>query len=344
MAGAAKRKSSTNRAAIIALDLGGTKLASAIFTPTGRPLAKSYTELNARQGADVGELVVETVQRLATIAAKRALNLRAIGVSVPGIVKPRTARIWAPNIPGWDDYPLAEALRKAMPRSKLSVAIESDRAASMLGEVWRGAARNCRNAVFLAVGTGIGAGLLIDGKVVAGANGSAGAIGWWGLDRPFRPEYKTRGCFESHASGHGIGAVAKAALNERQRYRGQLPREELTAHDVFTAYASGDTLAEDTIATAIEFWGLACANLVSLLNPEKIIFGGGVFGPATQFIDEITREAERWAQPIAMQQVRLEASKLGPEAALYGAAYLALERSRLFNAAQWPKELNDETR
>ena len=94
--------------------------------------------------------------------------------------------------------------------------------------------------------------------------------------------------------------------------------------DIFAAHAEGDPVAVKTIDNAIELWGMAAANLVSLFNPEKIIFGGGVFGPALKFLDQVYDEATKWAQPISIQQVKLEGAALGNEAGLYGAALLAL--------------------
>ena len=110
-------------------------------------------------------------------------------------------------------------------------------------------------------------------------------------------------------------------------YRGELRAiapNDLTAHDVFAALDRGDAVAARVIAEAVQFWGMAAANLVSLFNPETIVFGGGVFGPAVRHLDRIRDEAARWAQPIAMQQVRFVASALGGDAGLYGAARLAL--------------------
>ena len=99
----------------------------------------------------------------------------------------------------------------------------------------------------------------------------------------------------------------------------------LTGKDIFNAYDAGDKLAIAVIKNAIEYWGMAVANLVSLFNPEKIIFGGGVFGPALKFLDAIYEESKKWAQPISIRQVKLEASALGNDAGLYGAGYLALK-------------------
>jgi glucokinase len=322
------KKTSPAKYTVIAFDLGGTKLASALFSSDGKPSARRSQPLNTREGAEVGAMIIAEIRRLKSVASKGSATIRAVGVSVPGIANARTGRVWAPNIPGWADYPLKQEIRSALAGASTKVIVENDRAASMLGELWQGAARGCRHAAFLAVGTGIGAGILVDGRILQGAQGIAGSIGWLALDRPFESEYTACGCFESHASGVGIAKVAAHKLQKNAKYRGPLrDLSTLTAHDVFRAHQQGDELAKAVIDEAIEFWGLACANLVSLFNPERIIFGGGVFGPATEFIDRIADEARRWAQPIAMQQVTFEAAKLGSDAALYGAAYRALSNS-----------------
>jgi glucokinase len=321
---------------VIGLDLGGTKLACALFTRNGKILRKRVVPLEGRQGRAVGELMRQELKDLLAAARAKRVNVSAIGVSVPGISYSRTGKVWAPNIPGWEDYPLRRELLAVLPDKRIRVVIDSDRAACILGETWRGAAKGCRNAIFLAVGTGIGAGVLIDGRILRGAHDIAGAIGWLALDRPFRPEYVPCGCFEHHASGTGLAEVANEILAQRPGHtRSTAPaRHDSTtplfgsARDVFSAYDRGDPVAKEAITQAVQFWGMAVANLVSLFNPEKIIFGGGVFGPATQFLGDIYAEAQKWAQPISIKQVKLQASKLGGDAGLYGAGCLALQAAR----------------
>jgi glucokinase len=114
-------------------------------------------------------------------------------------------------------------------------------------------------------------------------------------------------------------------LTQNNGYGGPLrEKPDITARDVFDAAQHGDALGKATLQQAVEFWGMASANLVSLLNPEMIVFGGGVFGPAAQLLGDIAAEARRWAQPMAIDHVRFELSQLGGDAALYGAAYLAM--------------------
>ncbi|MCO6478387.1 MAG: ROK family protein [Phaeodactylibacter sp.] len=311
----------------LGIDLGGTKIAGALFNADGMASPKKVLYLEQRTGPQVGEQILELIHFFLAYAAERNLAVERVGVSVPGIYYAKTGRAWAPNIPGWEDYPLRSELMAALAPKGLALTIDSDRACYILGETWKGAARGCRDAIFLAVGTGIGAGILVDGRVLRGANDIAGAIGWLAVTHPYLPGYETYGCFEYHASGLGMARMAREILaREGRPLKGaeQAPPEELTARHVFEAFRQGDPAAVTAIQRSIEFWGKASANLVSLFNPEKVIFGGGVFGPAVQFLDDIYREAKKWAQPISIGLVSFEPSKFGSEAGLYGAGYLAL--------------------
>jgi len=309
--------------AVIALDLGGTKLAAALFSDKGDILFKTTHSLAKRQGIEVGELIFQAANEL----LNKGKDVSSIGICVPGIAHAKTGKVWAPNIPGWDDYPLVEELRRSVNNEKIKIKIDSDRACYILGEVWKGNARGCKDAIFLSVGTGIGAGILINNEVLRGSHDIAGAIGWLAIDRPFNQKYIPCGDFEYNASGAGIVKVAKEMLDNDVYNKSVLNNINpalLSAKDIFDAYENGDELAKKVIANAIECWGMAVANLVSLFNPEKIIFGGGVFGPALKFLDDIYIEAKKWAQPISIQQVQLQASALGSDAGLYGAGLLAL--------------------
>ena len=307
----------------IGIDLGGTKLSGAVFSPQGRILHREILPLAGSEGPEVGKAIRDLIARLRT----HQVGFSGIGVAVPGISHATTGRVWAPNIRGWEDYPLRDELRSSFAEPSIPITIDSDRACAILGESWLGAARGCTNAIFLAVGTGIGAGILADGNVLRGAHDIAGAIGWLALNRPFREPYLHWGCFEHHASGDGLARVGRELLAAEPDYQGPLRRHDpstLTAETIFELYPSGDRIAVETLRQAVAYWGMAVANLVSLFNPEKIVFGGGVFGPASQFLPQIREEAERWAQPISVKRVSLEPSALGADAVLTGAAYLAL--------------------
>jgi glucokinase len=316
--------------ALLGIDLGGTKLASAIFNDAGEILHKEVLALNNRKGKEVGELIAAQIHAFKEAGERNDTRLGSIGICVPGIYRIKTGSVWAPNIPGWDDYPLLNEIKNIS--GDIPVSIDSDRACYILGELWKGNAKQCKDAVFLSVGTGIGAGILIDGKVLRGAHDIAGAIGWMALNKPFKSQYIHSGCFESNASGEGIAKLARKFLKEQNNYSGELKNisaDEITSRHVFTAYENKDPIALKVMDCCIEYWGMAIANLVSLFNPEKIILGGGVFGPAINFITAIIKEATKWAQPISITQVSIEASGLGNDAGIYGAGFLALQNNNL---------------
>lgn len=287
---------------LLALDLGGTKLAAAVFTRDGAIVERATFALDGREGSDVGQLILEAVGQFT-----KNNDIASVGVAVPGIYRSNSGTVWAPNIPGWDDYPLHAELQDAL-GGDVACAVESDRTCYILGEVWQGNARGARNAVFMAVGTGIGAGIMVDGRIIRGHADITGAIGWLGLERPYKDDYKSCGNFEFYAAGPGIARAAG-----------------MTTEQAFAARTT-DANARAAIERAVAYWGMAVANLVSLLNPEVIVLGGGVFGPAAALLDDIYQEALRWAQPISIKQVKLVASSLGGDAGLYGAGRVALDQ------------------
>jgi len=313
---------------VIAFDLGGTKLAAALFSDDGEIIHSQTTALEKRKGSEVGKLILQQVNSILAKANDENITVQALGICVPGIAYAKNGKVWAPNIPGWDNYPLMEELQNGIADKNVSIKIDSDRSCYILGEVWKGNAKGCNDAIFISVGTGIGAGILINGEVLRGSGDIAGAIGWLGLSKPFEDKFISCGCFEYNASGEGIAKVANE-LGEDNVYTQSIllmnNTDTLTAHSVFDAFDKGDRLAVAVIQNAIEHWGMAVANLVSIFNPEKIIFGGGVFGPALRFLNDIYTEARKWAQPISIQQVKIEGSALGTNAGLYGAGYLALK-------------------
>lgn len=312
--------------AIISIDLGGTKVAAALFDTSGKMYAKQVRLLDGAAGDAVCRLITETIKSIREERPDK--EIEAIGICVPGIVYSKRGTVWAPNIPDFNDYPLKQRIAENIGMPGVKIYIESDRTCYILGEIWKGAARGCENAIYLAVGTGIGAGIVLDNRIIHGANDIVGATGWMALQYPYTEEYIPCGCFEYYASGNGIAIQAQRALRCVRNYSGVLslkPIEKITSHDVFDAYRSGDHIATKVLEKAIEMWGMGVANLVSLFNPEKVIFGGGVFGPASMFIRRIYDEACKWGQPISMKDVEFCLSELQGESALFGAAYMAIK-------------------
>lgn len=312
----------------VGIDLGGTKVKGALIRDDGKILCEHYERLHGRGGTEVCDLIIQTVRKLSQeVAANEKLS--GVGICIPGIAGPFRKTVWAPNIPGWDELPLVEILKKDALLADLPVYADSDRACCLRGEIMYGNASGTTNAVFVTVGTGIGAGIMVDGHVLSGYGAISGATGWMALERPYKEKFIPMGCFEYYASGDGLTRSAREYLNDNPSYSGKFAGRvtPVTSEEIFSAYNEKDDLSIFVIHQAVELWGMAVANYVSLLNPEIIIFGGGVFGPATVFLPEIKKEAERWAQPIAIKQVKLVSSALGGNAALYGAAALASNKT-----------------
>lgn len=308
---------------VVGLDLGGTKLSGALFSKEGDIIHKTELLLGDKQGTEVGSMLVQQVLKFVDYAKDKGYRIDSVGICVPGISNHNNQSVWAPNIRGWEAYPLFKEVRDGLNNPSVPVSIESDRNCYILGEMWKGKARSCSNAIFMAVGTGIGIGIVSNGQIINGASGIAGAIGWMALDRPYSADYDPCGHFEYYASGTGIAWSAESLLSKGSRSE-YLHSGQISAKEVFEAYSKNDQIAVQVVEQCIEYWGMAVANLVSIFNPEKIIFGGGVFGPAVQLLDRIAEEAVKWAQPIAMQEVILEGTSLKGDTGLFGAGFLAI--------------------
>ncbi|HHV04866.1 MAG: ROK family protein [Bacteroidales bacterium] len=304
----------------IGVDLGGTKLHAALFSLAGEILLDRTVLLEGRTGNQVAGLITAVCNLLLKEQGIPVEEEKKIGICVPGIADNHTDRVWAPNIPGWGSFPLKEYITGAIPNTEVIIA--SDRTCYILGEASLGVARGCSDAIFMSIGTGIGAGIMTDGRVIHGSADIAGAVGWMAMQPPFVDEYSNSGCLETYASGTGIAAQARKLSGQPGVYP--------DARSVFEAYERGNTVALRVIDKAVELWGMAAANLVSIFNPSKVIWGGGVFGPAVRFLDRIYYEACKWAQPISIRQCRFEASGLAQKAGILGAGRLALEAMKAY--------------
>ncbi len=214
---------------ILGIDLGGTKLAAAIFTAQGDVLREETTPLEKRSGAETGELLLGRINALISEQREKQNPVQSIGIAVPGISYKECGTVWAPNIQGWEAFPLRDEIRKL--DHGIPFTIDSDRTCYVLGERWKGVAQGCTDAIYLAVGTGIGAGILVNGEVLRGANDIAGSIGWMALERPYDEKYIECGCLESSASGEGIVKKAMTLLKCAGDYQGLL-KNKMAARNI----------------------------------------------------------------------------------------------------------------
>jgi glucokinase len=281
---------------VLAVDLGGTKTATAFVREDGA--------IRDKRKQPAARTLGDTVRQIAEAAS--AERVEAVGVIVPGIYDARTGMAWAPNLWGPDEQPLRDALSRAALAS--TVVIESDRAGYVAGEHWMGVARGLEHVAFVAIGTGIGVGIISAGRVISGAHGIAGAAGWFALDPRWKAEYAQAGCWEFESAGPALARNAG------------MP----SAEAVVAAARAGDAAALEIVRRAATYTGMGIANLVSLLDPEMVVLGGGLMHGASLFLDTIRENVERWAQPIAFRKTRIEMTALGEDAGLLGAARIAL--------------------
>lgn len=296
------------RQAVLAFDVGGTKLAAGLVGRDGELLAyrKSPVVKPDFRGT-VGQLHEEAAACLAAAGLSWS-EVPAAGVIIPGIAGGHTGMAWAPNLWGDVEVPLAAELARSVP---VPVVTEGDRTGYVLGEQWLGAARGMDDVVFIAVGTGIGVGILAGSRVIRGAIGSAGAAGWMALTPQFRDEYVQVGCWEAEASGPALARKAGAA----------------TAEEAAAAARRGEPRACAAVEDVSRWLAMGVANLISLLNPQIIVLGGGLMAAGDLFLEPIRKESRRWAQPRAVLETRIELSALGERAGLFGAAKLAWDHA-----------------
>ena len=326
---------------VLGLDLGGTKIAAGVVNSRGK-LFSSVRVATPAQGVKTDLAALFDAAHAAVSAAKIPWKrIRAVGVGVPGAFDPRAETVWAPNLPGWSKVRLRQLLEDALERP---VFVESDRNVQALAEAWLGlgAKRQVRNLVFMTVGTGIGAGLISEGRLIPGAHGVAGAAGWMVIDRQWKPEYGRVGCFEALGAGPAVARLGKLAWQRRQ---GEMPRpisdsklqipnlriqdradicNEITAEVVAAAARRGDKAARRVLEEIGTNLGLGVANIVCLLNPEVVVLGGGLAGIGTPLLAPLRRALRQWGQPLARKQVRVVLSRLGERAGILGAARYAL--------------------
>lgn len=312
-------------APVLGVDLGGTHIRAAAIAPEGRILARRQVLTAAEEGLDA------ILGRLATVVAEAATAGGAapdapVGVAVPGPIDPRTGHLYfTPNL-GLRDVPLGALLRARLGRP---VALGNDANAAALGE-WRyGAGRGTRHLVFLICGTGVGGGVIVDGRLLVGARGLAAEPGHMvvALDGPLC-HCGRRGCLEAHAAGWAIARDARRLLDSGLPSRlAELLAEgggEPTGALIAAAAREGDGLAIETLARAGRALGVGAASLAHLFNPEVIAIGGGVVAAGDLFFDPLREALAGQLLEGFGDGLRVLPSALEQDAGLLGAGVLAL--------------------
>lgn len=294
----------------VGVDLGGTKIAVAVVDFQGKIHQRLKLPAEKESWRKSTAQICGAVRQTVADASVPWRQIAGVGVGVPGIYFAETGNAWAPNLWGRGQFPLRDELKHRLPAP---VVVDSDRVAYVLGEQWLGAAQGLTDVVFLAIGTGIGAGIIMNGQLYRGIHGAAGAAGWLALDPRKKEIYQEIGCFEAEAAGPAVARRAVACHFEAA-----------TAETVVNAARQRDALARMILDETIAYIAMGVANIISLLDPQMVVLGGGLMQAGELLLEPLRRGVRDWAQPLAAEQVRIELTQLGENAGLLGAARLAL--------------------
>jgi len=294
---------------IIGIDLGGTKILTAVADKNGRIISSVKVDTQAKLGP---KRVIENVIRstnLALVKAKVPLSkISRIGLGAPGPVINGSTIVSPPNLPGWHKVNIKQILGKIL---KKEVIVENDANAAALAEYRFGAGKGSKNMIYMTISTGIGGGIIIDGKLYKGSTGTAGEVGHMVID-PKGPRCGcgNYGCLEALSSGPAIARVAgtKDALEAEKEAR------------------KGDKRARNAIKLAAWYLGIGISDLVNLLNPDKVILGGGVSNMGDLLFKPVRQWVAKYSMDTPGKHVKIVPAKLKSNVGVIGAIAICLSR------------------
>src|ERR687886_1129538 len=326
------REYMNDRAMYIGIDLGGTKIAgAAVNVETGVVSGRKVTATEAHRGPDaVLARMAELAEEVRREAGLEREEIGGIGLGVPGVTDPEAGlTLFLPNLPGaWRGVPAVAILTRL---SGYGVAMINDARAFTLAEATVGAGRGARTVVGLTLGTGIGGGIAIDGRLHLGIDGTAGEVGHQTIDPAGPPcGCGNRGCLEAFASGPAITALGiKAVLQGLTTRIGTLAEHDLnriTPETIWQAAEEGDEVASEILERVGGYLGVGIANLVSILSPDRVVIGGGVARLGERLLGPVRAQVRARCNATPIDRVWVGPAALGPEAGVVGAAIWAVQR------------------
>jgi len=298
----------------LAIDLGGTKITAAVADESGKIIFRKTIATEAHKGK---KAVLDNLIGLAHDTVKESKiklsQIVKIGIGAPGPVIPSEgAVIDPPNLPGWDKVPLRDILQEEFGKP---VIVENDANAAAVAENLFGAGKGSLNMIYVTVSTGIGGGIIINGKLYNGARGTAGEVGHMIVkDMGNLCSCGARGCLEAMASGTALGKMGEKIFNRK-----------IDAVEIEKLALSGDKRAQELINIVAHYLGVGISNLVNILNPEVVVIGGGMSNLGNLLLEPVRRFVKDNALVIPAGNVKIVKAKFGKEAGIQGA--IALCRS-----------------
>lgn len=308
---------------VLAADLGGTNLRMAAVDREGKILHRTKHNTPKSDRADEIVSAITEASNECLEAVKKEGWIKAFGAAVPATLNALDGIILkAPNLPSLDSFRFSATVSDEL---NLPVVLENDANAAAIGENWLGAAKCAQNAICVTLGTGVGGGIIVNGKILRGADGTAGEIGHICVEPLGEPcGCGSRGCVEQYSSATAIvrltreleSGYPKSSLQNKSR---------LTSLDVFEAGKAGDELALEVFRKMGFYLGIALADLINVLNPEIIVIGGGAAAGWDLFINHVQDQINKRAFDEPAKRARLVRAELGDDAGILGAAKRAFD-------------------
>lgn len=312
----------------VGLDVGGTTMKAAVVGNDGQPLTEPVAlPTRPEQGQEAGlETMCETIRQAIAAAHLSLEAITAIGVATPGLMDIRAGVILdPPNLKPWKNVPVREHIRKVFGKP---TAYQNDANAAAYGEFWVGAARGCRSMVLFTLGTGVGGGIIIDNRIIEGEHSHGGELGHLRIALPEEGRLcgcGARGCLEAYASANAVVRRTREALAAwrgptRLRDYYTATDAELTTRVIFDLAESGDALALQIMDDTAYYLALGATAIIAVVDPEMIVFGGGMADAGEGFRTRIDAYVRRFGLPYPSRQVRIALAELGANAGVIGAA------------------------
>ena len=309
----------------IGIDVGGTNVKIALVNDEGKILYSNSVPTRAEMGYEYTvNNIKQAIYDLLKETKLESKDIQGIGFGFPGQVDYKAGIVRnAPNIPGWVEIPIAKIFEDEF---HIPTRVDNDVRCAALGELNYGAGKGCENLICITVGTGIGSGLVVNGKLVRGASNAAGEIGHIKLQMIGGPicGCGDTGCLEAFASGPAIVALAEDYIKggKSTKYRELANGAPITPYIVCEAAKAGDPVAQRIFTIIGEYIGIGMASVVNLLNPEKIIIGGGVADAGEYLLNPLSETLKKRAMKIAGETVKIVHAELGNTAGVIGASLL----------------------
>ena len=313
----------------IGVDIGGTNVKIALVDEKGIIAYSNSVPTRAEMGYEYTiQNIINTIKESLKESNNDIANIGGIGFGLPGQIDSMNGVVrLLPNIPGWVEVPLAKIVQSEF---NVPVKLDNDVRVATLGELNFGAGKGCQNLVCITVGTGVGSGIVLNGQLVRGASMTAGELGHVIVEKDNGQicGCGARGCLEAYASGPSVVKMAKdyIAGGKSTKFKEIAQGNEITPFMVYEAAKQGDAVAKQIFNIVGEYLGVALVSVVNLLNPEKIIVGGGV-GQAGDLILNPVREAiQRRCIPTSAAAVEVVQAQLGESAGVVGASILVNQK------------------